>query len=45
MESRGQAKDISEENLSKKMLMKKIDSKRVPAIEVKYHIDYNEFKR
>ena len=37
--------NISEENLSKKMLMKKVDSKRIPAIEVKYHIDYNEYKK
>lgn len=37
--------NISEEKLSKKMLMKKVDSKRVPAIEVKYHIDYNEYKK
>ena len=38
-------KNISEEKLSKKMLLKDINGKKVPAVEVTYIIDYPEYKK
>ncbi len=38
-------KNISEEKLSRKMLLKDIDGKKIPAIEVNYKIDYKEYKK
>ena len=38
-------KNISEENLTKKMLMKDIDGKKTPTVEVTYKIDYKEYKK
>ncbi len=38
-------KNISEEKLSKKMLIKDIDGKKVPVVEVTYKIDYKEYKK
>lgn len=41
----GFIKNVSEEKLSKKILLKDIYGKKVPAIEVKYTIDYPEYKK
>lgn len=38
-------KNISKENLTKKMLMKDIDGKKIPTVEVTYKIDYKEYKK
>lgn len=38
-------KNISEEKLSKKMMLKDIDGKKVPVNEVTYVIDYPEYKK